>query len=76
MSNGVLVAGTRIKTDEGTLTADGSTPTTPSTSPPRSPELEGRRHLYPPSEDMPLVVYLGDETGESELLEALRAGRY
>ena len=71
--NGVFVAGTRIKTDEGTLTADGSADYTIDFAA-GSPELEGRRHLYPPSEDMPLVVYLGDETGESELLEALRAG--
>ena len=34
----------------------------------------GERHLYPPSEDMPQMVYVGDEIGESELIEALRAG--
>ena len=40
-----------------------------------SPNLEGRRHLYPPVNTMPQVVYLGDETGEIELLNALASGR-
>ena len=72
-AEGVLAAGTRIETDSGTLTADGSADYTIDFAA-ESPDLEGRRHLYPPSEDMPQVVYLGDETGESELLEALQAG--
>ena len=67
------MAGTRIETDAGTLTADGGANYTIDFTA-ESPGLEGRRHLYPPSEDMPQVVYLGEETGESELLEALRAG--
>ena len=70
---GVLVAGTRIETTSGTRTSDGSATYTIDCAA-ESPELEGRRHLYPPSEDMPQVLYLGDETGEAELLEALRAG--
>ena len=72
-ADGVLAAGTRIETDAGTLTADGSANYTIDFAA-GSPDLEGRRHLYPPSEDMPQVVYLGDETGEAELLAALRAG--
>ena len=72
-ADGVFVAGTRIATDAGTLTADGSAEYTIDFAA-ESPGLEGRRHLYPPSEDMPQVVYLGDETGESELLAALLAG--
>ncbi len=72
-ADGVFAAGTRIETDAGTLTADGSTDYTIDFAA-ESPGLKGRRHLYPPSEDMPEVVYLGDETGESELLAALRAG--
>ena len=72
-ADGVFVAGTRIETDAGTLTADGSANYTIDFAA-ESPALEGRRHLYPPSEDMPRVVYLGDESGESELLAALRAG--
>ena len=72
-AGGVLVAGTRIQTDAGTVTADGTVNYTIDSAG-ESPDVEGRRHLYPPAEDMPQVVYLGDETGESELLEALRAG--
>ena len=70
--DGALVAGTRIETDAGTLTTDGSADYTIDFAS-ESPGLEGRLHLHPPSEDMPQVVYLGDETGESELLEALQA---
>ena len=72
-AEGVFVAGTRIKTDDGTLTADGSAHYTIDFAV-ESPALEGRRHLFPPSGDMPKVVYLGGNTGESELLAALRAG--
>ena len=72
-ADGAFVAGTRIETDAVTVTADGSATYTIDFAA-ESPGLEGRRHLYPPSEDMPQVVYLGDEAGESELLEALRAG--
>ncbi len=72
-ADGVLTWGTRIETDAGTLTVDGSANHTIDFAA-GSPELEGRRHLYPPSEDMPQVVYLGDKTGETELLEALRRG--
>ena len=72
-ADGVFVAGTRIEAGAGTLTTDGSADYTIEFAA-ESPDLEGRRHLYPPLEDMPQVVYLGGETGESELLEALRGG--
>ncbi len=72
-ADGVLVAGTRIETTAGTRTADGSATYTIDFAA-DSPDLKGRRHLYPPSANMPQVVYLGDETGEAELLDALRAG--
>ena len=73
-AHGVLLAGTRIETSASTmLTADGSANYTIDFAA-ESSALEGRRHLNPPSEGMPQVVYLGDETGESELIEALRAG--
>ena len=72
-AGGVFVAGTRIETAAAALTADGSADYTIDFAAKR-PGLEGRRYLYPPSEGMPRVVYLGDETGESELLEALRSG--
>lgn len=68
--NGVLAAGTRIETGAGEVAADGSAEYT-ITAAMASPLLEGRRHLYPPDDSMPQVVYLGDELGERELLEAL-----
>ncbi len=70
--NGVLATGTRIETPEGALIADGAgyviTPAG------ESPNLVGRRLLYPPSDAMPQVVYLGYTEGEKELFDALRAG--
>ena len=72
-AGGVLATGTRIETSVGTLTADGGANYTMDFVA-ESPDLEGRRYVYPPSEGMPQVVYLGDEIGESELLEALRSG--
>lgn len=71
---GALAAGTRIETPAGTVTADGSADYTINAAT-ESPVLEDRRLLYPPSEHMPQVVYPGDNTGESELLDSLRAGR-
>ena len=72
-ATGILVAGARVDTRQGSVIADGTanyiiTPAEASLS------LVGRHHLYPPSENMPQVVYLGDEIGESELLDALGAG--
>lgn len=72
-ADGVLAAGARVETPAGTVTADGSAGYTIDAAT-ESPVLEGRLRLYPPSESMPQVVYLGDDTGESELLYALRAG--
>ena len=72
-ANGILVAGVRVDTQQGSIVTDGTanyiiTPAKASLS------LAGRRYLYPPSENMPQVVYLGDTLGESELLDALGAG--
>ncbi len=72
-SDGTLAAGTRVETAQGEVVADGSADYT-ITAAGESRNLAGRRHLYPPSETMPQVVYLGDELGEIELLEALDAG--
>ena len=71
--NGVLAAGTRVETGAGEVVADGSAEYT-ITAAMASPLLENRRHLYPPDDSMPQVVYLGDEMGERELLEALANG--
>ena len=68
--NGVLAEGTRVDTPLGTVVADG-TAAYMITAANTTPNLVGRSHLYPHSENMPQVVYLG----ESELLDALAAGR-
>ena len=72
--NGILAAGVRVETAQGTAVADGSADYV-ITSAEASPALMGRRRLHPPSENMPQVIYLGDETGETALFDALRDGR-
>ncbi len=71
--DGVLLAGVRIETPNGVLTADGSAEYV-ITSSHETPNLQGRTLLHPPDDTKPQVVYLGDELGESELLEALADG--
>ena len=72
-AQGILAEGTRVVTAAGTVTADG-TDRYLVTAAGSSPALAGRTLLQPPSPDMPVVVYLGDDTGEVELLSALRDG--
>ena len=72
-AGGVLAAGARLETASGLVTADGSADYV-ITAAGASPVLEGRRHLHPPADTMPQVVYLGDDLGERELLEALAIG--
>ena len=72
--DGVLAAGTRVETPSGELVADGSDDYV-ITSAGETPNLDERIRLYPPEENMPQVIYLGDELGESELLDALGSGR-
>ena len=71
--DGVLAPGTRIDTPGGIVVADGSARYT-ITAASASAELEDRTHIFPASAAMPQVVYLGDESGEEELLSALRDG--
>ena len=73
-ANGVLAEGTRITTPQGTVVADG-TAAYAITAAGATPNLAGRSHIYPPSENMPQVIYLGEEAGESKLLDALASGR-
>ena len=73
-TEGILVEGTRIETSQSTVVTDGTKNYT-ITAADATPVLAGRRTLYPPLETMPQVIYLGDEVGESELLEALTEGR-
>ena len=72
-TEGILIEGTRIETSESTVVTDGTKDYTITASG-ATPVLAGRRTLYPPLETMPQVIYLGDEVGESELLEALSEG--
>lgn len=72
-ADGVVAAGTVIATPQETLTVDG-TRAYVITAADTTDNLEGRINLTPPSGDMPQVIYLGDELGETELLEALRNG--
>ena len=71
---GALASGTRVDTPLGAVVADGSADYVIIAAG-ESPNLAGRTQLHPPSRDMPQVVYLGDEAGEKELLEALDGGR-
>ena len=71
--DGVLAAGVRIVTPGGEVTADGSDRYY-ITAAGASPALDGRQTLHPADDTMPQVSYLGDDLGESELLEALRNG--
>ena len=73
-ASGVLIAGARVETPQGMVVADGSTDYA-ITAAGESPNLEGRTHLHPPVESMPQVVYLGDEAGDAEILEALKLGK-
>ena len=72
-ANGVLAEGTRVETPLGTVVADG-TAAFMITAANTTPNLADRSHLYPPSADMPQVIYLGQEVGASELLDALAEG--
>ena len=69
-ADGVLAEGVRVETQTDTVVADGSADYF-ITAAGASPNLEGRRYLFPPVDTMPQVVYLGEE----ELLGALASGR-
>ncbi len=73
-ADGVLAEGTRIETPSGSVTVDGTRQYS-ITAAGSSLSLSGRQTLYPPSENMPQVIYLGDAVGESALFEALADGR-
>ena len=72
--DGVLAAGARVETPAGEVVADGG-PDYFITAAGESDSLAGRRHLHPPADNMPQIVYLGDETGETALFDALADGR-
>ena len=59
-ADGVLAAGVSVDTPQGAVVADGS-PAYFITAASESDVLAARRLLRPPSDDMPQVVYLGDD---------------
>ena len=72
-ADGVLISGTRVQTPIGEWVA-GGTSEAHITAAEWSPQFEGRTMLIPPSAEFPTVVYVGDNTGEVDLLNALRTG--
>ena len=72
-ASGTLAAGTRVAAPSGEVVADGSDAYV-ITAAGASPALDGRTSLTPPDDAKPRIVYLGDELGENELLDALRDG--
>ena len=73
-ADGVLAEGVRVATQTDTVVADGSANYF-ITAAGASPNLDGRQRIFPPVDTMPQVVYLGDEMGEEELLNALASGK-
>ena len=72
-AEGVLVAGTRVETPQGEVTADGS-PDYFITAAGATPGLDVRTRILPPSETLPQVIYLPVEDGQDLLVEALAEG--
>lgn len=72
-NDGALAAGTSVVTPQGTVEADGS-PDYFITAAGASENLRSRELIIPAAETMPQVVYLGEQSGEVELLDALADG--
>ena len=72
-ADGNLAAGTQVETPAGTVVADGSSRFR-ITSAGTTENVVGRTRLLPPNASRPQVIYLGDELGERELLQALEDG--
>ena len=73
-ADGVVAEGALIASGKEVLIADGSAMYVVRADG-ASVALQDRRRLYPPSDAQPQVAYLGDDIGERELLDALRAGQ-
>ena len=73
-SDGVLAAGVIIETPRGEVVADGAS-NYRITAAGATENLAGRRRIRPSADNMPEVVYFGDQLGETELLAALSDGR-
>ena len=73
-ADGTLVQGTRLETTGGSVVADG-TPNYFITAAGASQNVASRKHLHPPSETMPQVVYFTGEDGEAAMFDALGSGQ-
>ena len=73
-ADGRLAAGTQVHTLTGVVTVSSERAMSISAAQ-ASPELEHRTRLVPADSTRPSVVYLGEESGETALLAALRDGR-
>lgn len=73
-TDGVLSAGAVVDTPSGEVVADGGSDYF-ITAAAASENLAARRGILPPADNMPQVVYLGNQLGETELLAALSDGR-
>ena len=73
-SDGALAAGVIIETPRGEVVADGAS-NYRITAAGASENLAGRRRIRPSADNMPEVVYFGNQLGETELLAALSDGR-
>ena len=73
-ANGALAAGVIIETPRGEVVADGAS-NYRITAAGASENLAGRSRIRPAADNMPEVVYFGDQLGETELLAALSDGR-
>ncbi len=73
-ADGVLVAGARVHTPQGNIMADGSAAyvITPAHE---TANLAERMAIEPPDDSMPQVLYMGGESGESDLIAALVDGQ-
>ncbi|MCY4466862.1 MAG: transporter substrate-binding domain-containing protein [Chloroflexi bacterium] len=73
-AEGLLAAGATVHSPQGSVIADGSEDfvITPARE---TAGLAQRTSIEPPDDSMPQIIYMGGDTGESELITALLAGQ-
>ena len=70
--NGILLAGAKIETPNGVITADG-TDAYVITSAEQTANLAGRTRIIPPNDGMPQVIYMGND--DADYIAAILDGR-
>ncbi|MXX83004.1 MAG: amino acid ABC transporter substrate-binding protein [Chloroflexi bacterium] len=73
-ADGVLAKGVTVHTPQGSLVADGSEDFV-ITAARETDNLAQRTGIEPPDDSMPQVIYMGGDSGESELIAALLDGQ-